>query len=160
MHLVVKLLQILHFVPNATLCLDSQAHASVFSHLQKGASSCVGRQDSFLDGRNELRAPNQVSDVKRWIAHLILCAEICPFVVELLQCPQVLANDSCMQVCSKLPCPLQNILSIISNHREHETVHLLLLIGLCGAYVMCIYTCQHSWDTHMNHEPTVLMSTA
>ncbi len=81
-------------------------------------------------------------------------------MVELLQCPQVLANDGCMQVCSKLPCPLQNIGSLSDNDRKHEATHLPLLTVLCRACVKCICTCQHSWDTHMNHEPTVLMSIA
>ena len=40
-------------------------------------------------------------------ADLILRAEVSSFVVQLLQRIQVLTDDGCMQVCCKLPLPLQ-----------------------------------------------------
>ena len=45
MHLALKMLQMLQFVPDVTRCLDSQAHTGVFSQLHKGMSSRVDRQD-------------------------------------------------------------------------------------------------------------------
>lgn len=41
--------------------------------------------------------------------YTVLSAQICPSVIELLECIQILADDGCMQVCGKLPFLLQAI---------------------------------------------------